>query len=633
MARLLEQTDSGPIAHDLLFQSTSIGRGHLNEIVIDDPGERRLHAEVFVMGRGRYVIRDNRSRGGVAVRGEPIEGPRELADGDLVAVGPATFVFQAGEGSPPPAPGAADRLAGGVARLTAGTLVSRVLGYAREMVAMAYFGASGVLDAYVAATTLPNLFRDVLGEYAAENAFLPTYRTLLSRGRTAEARRLLRSVLRVVVVAGIVLVILGALVAPWLIAALLPGFTARDPALVELATALARWMMPFLLIIAVASLFGSLLLGERRFLLYSLAPAGSSVCVIVAIILLTGRLDVASLGVGIVVGGVVQMVISLAPYLKLRRRDEPPPVAPRRGGRIGLRKVGRSVTPIALAGLLGKVNAIVDRVLASWFCPLGRISALYGAHRLLQLPFGILGLAVGRAAFPSLIDHASANEGDGFGRAVVRALRLNTFLMLPATVAMVVLARPFVSLMFERRAFTAEHSAWVALALACYAAGLVPMGARTVLARAFYALLNTRTPFTLSALGVAVNVVLSIALVLTPLEHGGLALASSVAAWVQAVLLYVLLGRLMARHGRQVAVKGLWAGTARLAACGALMALAMWACALLMGRPVPADGLARKLVTVGVPGLVGLAAYFAAALALRCDEVAALRRRRKPPSP
>jgi len=625
MARLAQRIDGEKHSHELLFQSTSIGRGRLNDIVVDDPGERRLHAEVVSLGRGRHLVRDNRSRGGVRVNGERVEEQRELRDGDVLQVGRAEFVFEAApeEGARPEK--RAPRLGRGVVRLTFGTLVSRLLGYVREMVAMAYFGATGAFDAYVAATTLPNLFRDVLGEYAAENAFMPTYKTLVGRGREAEARRLMTSVMRVVVVSGVVLVVLGVLLAPWLIVAIVPGFATRHPHLVDTATALARWMMPFLLIIAVAAVFASLLLAERRFLRYSLAPAGSSACAIGAMVLLKGRLDIGSLAVGVVVGGFVQMAICAAPYIGRRRRDD------RRRGpvdRAALRKIGRSVVPIALAGILSKVAGVVDRILASCFCHVGRIASLYGAHRLLQLPFGILGLAVGRAAFPSLIEEASSQDGDGFSRQVVRALRLNAFLMLPATVGLVLLARPFVSVMFERRAFTAEHTGWVALALVCYSVGLVAMGARTVLSRAFYALLNTRTPFYLSAASVGANVVLSVALVITPLGHGGLALASAVAAWLQASLLLVMLRREVARHGRRLSLAGLGCGLARLVACAVVMAGCTWACARGLVGLWEGRGIGARVLSVAVPGLVGLAAYVGAAVVLQCEELGELRRRK-----
>ena len=187
MARLIQRTERGETPHELLFQSTSIGRGRLNDIVIEDPGERRLHAEVLSLAKGRFVLRDNRSRGGLTVNGERVEEKRELGDGDVIRVGGAEFVFVAAE-EPSTAPPSAAPRAGGTMQLTVGTLLARVFGYARELVATAYFGlSSGIYDAYVAASTIPNLFRDVLGEQAAESAFMPTHKTLVARGR-AEPR-------------------------------------------------------------------------------------------------------------------------------------------------------------------------------------------------------------------------------------------------------------------------------------------------------------------------------------------------------------------------------------------------------------------------------------------------------------
>ena len=542
----------------------------------------------------------------------------------MILLGHLEFRLDAAEAEPseggkaePPRKGG---LFGGVLQLVFGTLFARAFGWARDVVAMAYFGASGAFDAYVAATTLPNLFRDVLGEHAAEGAFMPAHKTLRVHGREAEARRLTTSVLSFVVLTGSVLALLCALLAPQLMAAIVPGFAAKRPELWTMATSLARWMMPFLVIIAVGAMYGSLLIADRRFWRYALAPAGASACVIAAIVLLTGRLGVWSLAVGMVAGGLVQMAICAMPYvlpgrgLLSRRRPLIDTSQP------AFRKVVRSVVPIALSGLLNKLIWVVDRALASWFCPLGRISALYVAHRLLQLPHGVVGLAVGRAAFPSLIEEASSRETEGFSRAVVRAVRLNLFLTLPAMVGMMVLGTPLVRVLYQRRAFTPEHTRWVALALVCYAVGLVGMGVRTVLSRAFYSLLNTRTPFVLSAVAVGTNVVLSVALVLTPLGHGGLALASSVATWLQVVLLMVMLRGEMGRRGRGLSLRGLGSGLWRMSLAAGLMALATWGGLSSVAHVRVGWG----IVPVVVPGAIGLAVYLAAAYLLRCDEMGGL---------
>ena len=642
MARLTQRSDGGEVVHELLFQSTSIGRGALNDIVIDDPGERRTHAEVLALAGGSYAVRDNRSRGGVAVNGEPVTGQRTLSDGDVVRVGGVELVFDIrdtverriedeneDEDEDEKRRQIATRATsgkGGVVQLTVGTLGARAFGFAREMVATAYFGlSSGLLDAYVAASRVPNLFRDVLGEQAAESAFMPAHRTLVVRGRDAEAGRLLRSVLHLVLIAGLVLVGLGVIFAPWLMRLVAPGFVKPRPDLLAKATWLARWMMPFLVIIAVAAVYGSLLLAERRFWRYSMAPIAASVFMILSVALLSGRLGVGSLAIGVVGGGVLQMLVCAAPYVRggqwrgLFRRPLVDTSQP------ALRKVGRSVTPIALAAVLTRLGTLVDGMLATLFCVVGSMAALYEAFRLLQLPFGVFGLAVSRAAFPTMIEHASSQDGEGFSRAVSRALRLNLFLMLPASVALVMLAVPFVRLMYERGRFSPADTSLTAMALVAYAVGLVAMGSRTVLARAFYALLNTRTPCYVAALDVLVNIALSVALVMTSLRHAGLALATSLAAILHAWLLKVTLGREMARQGRRLELAGQWPAVARMAAAALAMALCTWAAlegleALGVGR-----GLPGKLLRVAVPGAAGLAAYIGAALLAGCEEVRVLR--------
>jgi len=626
MARLIQRTEHGEIPHELLFQSTSIGRGRLNDIVIEDPSERRLHAEVLSLGKGRYALRDNRSRGGVTVNGERVDEKRDLADGDVVRVGGAEFLLAAGE-EPSAAARPAPR-AGGTVQLTVGTLISRVFGYARELVATAYFGlSSGIYDAYVAASTIPNLFRDVLGEQAAESAFMPAHLTLTSRGRKAEADRLLRSVLSVVVIAATILVVLCIWAAPWLVLAVVPGFEKKHPELMSTTIWLARWMMPFLLVIAVASVYGSLLLADRRFWRYSMAPIAASVLMVIAVVFLKQPLNAGCLAVGVVAGGVVQMWVSAVPYLRRgqwRQLFRRPLVDARQAA---LRKVARSSIPIALAAILSRLASLVDRILASVFCTLGSISALYEAFRLLQLPFGVFGLAVSRAAFPSMIERASAQDGEGFSRAVVRALRLNLFFMLPATVGMIALATPLVQVLYQRGQFSADDTELTALALVCYSVGLVSMGSRTVLTRAFYALLNTRTPFYVSLVAVPVNTALSAALVLTSLAHGGLALATSLISMLQAWLLTWLLGRDLARHGRRLDLTGLWPAILRMGAAGAAMALCTWACVAGLDRLGLAQSFFSRAFRLLVTGTGGMAAYLAVAALLGCEEIHSLRRR------
>jgi putative peptidoglycan lipid II flippase len=322
----------------------------------------------------------------------------------------------------------------------------------------------------------------------------------------------------------------------------------------------------------------------------------------------------------VVVGGVVQMVICAVPYVRSgeTRLSLGTPLV--EAGQPALKRVGRASGPIALAGVLGQLRAVVDQILASILFVPGSIGALYQAYRLMQLPFGIFGLAVSREAFPAMIEEATSHGGESFSRAVVRALRLNMFFMVPAMVGLVVLATPFVRLMFERGRFTAEHTELTAVALVCYAVGLVALGEQAVLSRAFYALLNTRTPFYLGALAVIGKVLLSLLLARTPLRHGGLALATSVASWLQAWLLLAMLGRELKRQGRRLTLEGLWSGLAHTTVCGAVMAACTWATLLALQRFVGARGFWGSALCVGVPGLVGLVAYLGTAVVVRCEE-------------
>jgi putative peptidoglycan lipid II flippase len=200
-----------------------------------------------------------------------------------------------------------------------------------------------------------------------------------------------------------------------------------------------------------------------------------------------------------------------------------------------------------------------------------------------------------------------------------------------------VLVTPLVALMFERGRFTAAHTRLTAIGLFWYAPGLVAMGACAILTRAFYALLETRIPFYLAILQVSTNIVLSTLLAMTPLQHGGLALATTIAFWTEIALLLVMLRRLLARQGRRLSLHGLWDGLGRMTIAGAVMAVATSGSLTVLSHHFARSRLLGKAALLGVPGVVGLAAYFVAAALLRCDEahecLRLLRRRSAPRKP
>lgn len=518
--------------YELLFERTSIGSGRLNEIRIDDPAEPPLHCTIVAKGQNRYELQ-NHSPHGTLLNGRPVRDSAELKDGDVLWVGTTRLVFEAGEEvqtPPPKRPG----LVVSVIRLVFGTFLSRALGLVREMTIGHFLGLGGGTDALFVAFSIPNLFRRVMGEKAMESAFMPTFQTYITKGKAKEGWWVAGMVFWVV--SGILLVLasITAVLAPWLIDMFAPGFDAETHGI---AVRLTWVMLPFMLFIGLSALVGSILLSFRRFIVYSSAPICFSVSVIGCVGLLHGRLGVYSAGVGIVLGGFLQFaaqVVALGGRWKCLFQRAISVAHP------AMKRIFALSIPIAISSALERVGTIVDRALASLLVS-GSVSALYYSFRLVQLPFAIIGLAIGRAVYPSLVEESSLENRGKFLTALNQGIRLNLILVIPISVVTILLSGWLVRLIYEHGAFGGEATRMTSIAVVCYAFGLLGMSLTATFNRAFYARLDTRTPLKVSGFGVLLNIVLDIILMQTWLKHAGLALATSVSFSAQAMVLYWLL--------------------------------------------------------------------------------------------
>jgi putative peptidoglycan lipid II flippase len=451
------------------------------------------------------------------------------------------------------------------------TLLSRISGFARDMVLSHFFGAGAVADAFFVAFRIPNFFRRLFAEGAFNQAFVPVLARYKDRPRP-EFRAFVAAVAGNLSVAVWVVVLLGVVLAPGLVTVFAPGFW-NAPDQFEIATAMLRITFPYLGFISLTAFAAALLNSHHRYAIPALTPVLLNLCLIAAMLFATGmfREPVFALAWGVFVAGLVQLGFQLPSLGRLGLL-----VMPRPGlGHPGVRQVGRLLLPAVFAASVSQINTLIDTILASTLIT-GSISWLYYADRLLELPIGLVAVALGTVLLPNLSRLASAGDQAGFAGTLEWGLRMGALLGVPASLALYVLALPLVSALFLHGEMTPLDTRMAALALQAFAAGLLPLIVVKVVAPAYFAREDTATPFRYAVAAVTTNAALNLAL-FSWFGHVGLAFATSVAAWLHAgLLLRGLMGPNVAPERRYRPTRSLFLTLARAGGAAAIMALGMW---------------------------------------------------------
>jgi putative peptidoglycan lipid II flippase len=425
-----------------------------------------------------------------------------------------------------------------VATVGSFTMVSRVFGFVRDILTAAILGAGPVADAFFVAQRLPNLFRSLFAEGAFSAAFVPLANRALVEGGAPALKQFAEEAYAVLVAALVVFVVLGEILMPLVMHVIAPGFEA-EPAKFELVVTLSRITFPYLLFISLVALQGGLLNTLDRFA----AAAGTPVLLnifLIAALLLMARVH----GNGGVVLAWALTAAGVAQFLWLA-------ICCSRAG-IGLRLRWPRLTPavkrtlaIMGPGVLGagvtQLNLLISTALAS-LLPEGSVSFLYYADRLNQLPLGVVGIAVATAILPPLSRQVRSGDHAGAVATQNRGVELALLLTLPAATALAILALPILEVLFERGAFGPRETAATAAALIAYSAGLPAFVLVKVLAPAFFARHDTKTPVKVAIVSLATNLVLTFVL-MQFLAHVGVAIALSAAGWLQAAILMAVLAR------------------------------------------------------------------------------------------
>ncbi len=422
------------------------------------------------------------------------------------------------------------------------TMVSRVLGFGRDILLARYIGAGLVADCFFVAFKLPNFFRRLFAEGAFSAAFVPLFCGLLGEKGDAEglakAKRFAEETLAVLLPVLLLFTALMQIFMPWVMYILAPGF-ADEPEKFQLAIDLTRSTFPYLMLISLVSLMAGVLNGVGRFVTAAAAPILLNICLISSLVvfhdsdLLAGR----SLARAVTIAGIVQLLWMAYGMKKagLPLRLPRPRLTPK------IKALGIIMLPAALGAGAVQVNLVVDVILAS-LLPEGSLSYLFYADRLNQLPIGVVGVAVGTVLLPSMSRKLAAGDEASAVSQQNRAIEAAMFLTIPAAVALAVLPVPLITVLFERGAFTSEATAATAMALSAYAVGLPAYVLIKVLTPGFFSRFDTKTPVRIALVALLVNVVLNL-LLMGPFAHVGLAMATAVAAWVNTLALYLVLRR------------------------------------------------------------------------------------------
>jgi len=480
------------------------------------------------------------------------------------------------------------------------TMLSRVLGLVRDMVIARYFGAGAGADAFFVAFKIPNFLRRLFAEGAFSQAFVPVLSSYRENRPVSDVKRLVDAVAGSLglVLLGITLVAM--LGAPLLTAVFAPGFL-DDDVKFALTSDMLRITFPYLLMISLTAFAGGILNSYDRFAVPAFTPVLLNLAMIGAAVYLTPLMSepVMALAWGVFIAGALQLFFQL-PFL-MRLGLMPRPRVDYRHE--GVSRILKLMVPALFGVSVSQINLLLDTVLAS-FLQTGSVSWLYYSDRLSELPLGVFGIAIATVILPSLSRKHSAASTDQFAATLDWAVRAVLIIGVPSALALGLLAEPLIATLFHYGEVTDRDVVMSAQSLRAYSAGLLAFMVIKVLAPGFFARQDTRTPVKIGIIAMVANMVFNLALIV-PLAHAGLALATSLSAWLNAVLLW----RGLKRQGAWQSQPGWGKYLVRIGlANAAMVAVILWLNMPVM-RWLSADGIERSLY-MGMMVVVASGAYF-----------------------
>ena len=424
------------------------------------------------------------------------------------------------------------------------TMISRVLGLLRDVVLANLIGANGNADAFFVAFKIPNFLRRLFAEGAFAQAFVPVLADTREKGGFAAVRELVDRVAGVLGGTLLLLTVLTIMASPVVATIFAPGFL-RDPAKLALTGDLIKLTFPYLLLISLTGFAGAILNSYQRFAIPALTPVLLNLCLIASALWFAPHFEepVVALALGVLVAGFAQLLFQV-PALAGIGLVPRPRWAPRHEG---VKRILLLMVPALFGVSVSQINLLLDTVLAS-LLPTGSVSWLYYSDRLTELPLGVFAIAIATVILPTLSGQRARADDPAFANTLAWAIRSVLLIAIPATLALAVLAEPVLATLFQYGAFSEGDRMMAAASLRAYTLGLGAFMLIKVLAPGFYAREDMRTPVRIGIIAMGANMILNVAFVLPlmwwfNLGHVGLALATSVSAWLNAVLLFRGLGR------------------------------------------------------------------------------------------
>ncbi len=506
-------------------------------------------------------------------------------------------------------------------------MCSRLLGLAREQICAALFGGGGAMDAFTTAFRIPNLLRDLFAEGALSTAFVTTFSKTIARGGDAAAWRLANKVGTLTAIVLSAICVLGIVFSPQLVATLAPGF---DPEKAALTVTLTRIMFPFILLVSLAALVMGMLNAKNVFGMPAMASSFFNIGSIVGGVLLGAWLDpqfgpraLIGLAIGTLIGGALQLGVQLPRLRRLGYQFHPDFTWRDAGVNAILALMGPSV----VAASTTQFNVLINSMFASTLGD-GPIFWLAIAFRLMQLPLGLFGVALGTVTLPLLSRLAVGGDMAAFRGELARAMRLGFLLTIPSAIGLMMLAEPIISVLYQHGRFDAHQTAEAAGALRFYAIGLCGYAALKVLVNAFYALDRRKTPMLVSFIAVALNLLFNwIFTFRLGWGHRGLAFSTGCVASFNFLVLYGL----MHHRLKRLETRQMLAMLGKVALASAALALVCWCSRHWLLADWATQAFVGKLGSLLLTVVGGALVFLGCGAALHIEElhtlIAALQRR------
>lgn len=447
------------------------------------------------------------------------------------------------------------------------TMVSRVFGFIRDTITAALFGASAQFDAFSIAFRIPNLMRRLFAEGSFSQAFVPVLSQYQKKESEEEVQRFINAMSGTLGVTLLIVTILGIVGAPWLVRLFAPGFANAGDRF-DLAVTMLRINFPYLMLISLTAFSGAVLNTYSRFWVAAFTPVFLNIVMIAAALWLSPRFTQPIIGLawGVFIAGIVQLAFQV-PFLRNLHKLPRPTVNFRDPG---VRRVLKLMVPALFGVSVGQINLMVDSMFASLLM-IGSVSWLYYSDRLMEFPLGVFGVAISTVILPHLSRHHATESQESFSLTIDWALRAVLLVGIPAGVVLAVLAGPMLSTLFQYGRFDGHSVLMAQQSLTAFALGIAPFMLVKILAAGFYAKQDMRTPVRIAVIAMITNTVLNV-LLIWPLAHAGIALATSLAALVNTGCLFYLLRS----RGFYIPREGWKLFSLRLFAANSVLAVWLW---------------------------------------------------------